>query len=350
VRFADRLLGCDRRDFTTQAISVNFGAVIRAANARVRAKRHRFKLPGRTAMANTDDKLWFQFTGLVVFLFVFPVSGSAGQRCLSPAELSVPRSVWLTAEEIGAQSRLCELLTLRKARAISTALPANSLLIEAVALKVVRASLAIDYTIARINDEIAELNDINFVITSNRDKQLSLLNLGNLVLGTGVGAVGSSLAVPKNTAQAGNIVAAISGGVAVGLSVAGSELEEGGKAAVLAGTPTMLAQVLGRQPPADSTYPKPVWKFLNTPTAETPHGRSWREALIEHWKQTGRLSSLNGYKAALLTAGGAQDARLALDDIKDRVAMLSDVRAKVDLFKEDLIELVDYLSELTDTD
>jgi hypothetical protein len=288
--------------------------------------------------------LWLLYAALQILA---GTTGSSFAACLDVLGSGLPADFSNTVREIGAEKQLCRLV--RTIKASSHDAGQEALALQSLNLKVLKAVMDIDYTIARIDNEIAQLQEVSFILASNRDSQLALVNLGNLALGTGTGAVGSSLAVPHSTAQTGNIIAAIAGTVATGLSIAAGRLEKGNKAP-LGSTPAMLAQILGRQPDAGSKYPESVWLFLNTPTAETPNGQTWRQALISQWKSVGRLAAVSGYKAALLTANGSSNVRLGLDEIADRTAMLYDVRAKVALFKEDLIELIQYLVELAQSD
>ncbi len=290
--------------------------------------------------------LWLLYATLQI---LSGTTGTSFAACADNLGWGLPGDIIITARQIGAEKQLCRLVKMIKAGSISRDAGQEALALQSLNLKVIKAILDIDYTIARIDNEITRLDEMSFIIAAERDRNLNLVNLGTLTLATGTGAVGSSLRVPQSTREAGNLIGAIAGAAAAGLSIAVQQLREGDKAP-LGSTPAMLTEILGRQPDAASKYPDSVWRFLNTPAEQTLGGLTWRQALITRWRNVGRLYALTEYKAALLTANGADNVRLGLNEIRDRVAMLSAVRATVALFKEHLVGLTDYLVELSQND
>lgn len=92
-------------------------------------------------------------------------------------------------------------------------------------------------------------------------------------------------------------------------------------------------------------YPPFVLEYLQSvPQGEDP-GRGTRlEQLRKDWEDAGRLPLSNSAqrrrKIEALVSSGEPNLRVSIDDLTDRLAMLSDVRSRVSLIKRDLASLV----------
>jgi hypothetical protein len=258
--------------------------------------------------------------------------------CLSVANGAV--SIEETTAIIGAHQVFCQLIAAKR----SPSSPESTLkmvsLRQIVSLRVITASLELNYTIGLITNEIEELKDAQTEIAGRRDRSLALMNLSNILVGTGVGAVGQGLAISGGTAEAGNIVAASAGAVATGLSLASREVKESA-AGPPEQSPAMLAQVLGYTPNERSTYPRSVWLLLSIdePGSQPPVSR--RIALLHEWSRLGWMKPED--REALITVGPT-NIQLTIDEIKQRISMLADVRSEIAQFNLGLAQLTTYIA------
>ena len=108
----------------------------------------------------------------------------------------------------------------------------------------------------------------------------------------------------------------------------------------------MLAQVLDRPALATSTYAGVVWKYLNTAPPGSA-GVTPRQQLLRDWSRNKLLGKGNkGRDEATIDsltsthAGATTHARLTIDEIKDRISMLTDTAAHISLFKKGLRDLM----------
>lgn len=271
-------------------------------------------------------------------------SSASSAACPSLADARIPMGIRATAREIGAERTLRELVCAAGAGAAPASMVTALSLRQIVSLRIVAASLDVNYTVGRIDDEIDRLDDAEEAIATRRDRRSSLMNLANIVVGTGVGAVGSGLAIKSGTAQTGNIVAAAAGVFATGLSVAAREVKAQASGEIGL-TPAMLAEIIGRTPNTVSKYPRSVWAFLNTNGPQNRPYVTWRSDLIQGWERLGWLRPSSGENIETLTTVGLQNLRLSGGAIERRAAMLADVRAKVSLFNSRLRDITDYIAE-----
>lgn len=82
---------------------------------------------------------------------------------------------------------------------------------EEISERVLRASLEIDRVFAEIDDEIARIRETRDILQARVDRQTRLANGAGIITGTGIGLVGSALALKDSTARAGSWVAVGSG-------------------------------------------------------------------------------------------------------------------------------------------
>lgn len=209
---------------------------------------------------------------------------------------------------------------------------------------VVATALDVESVNARIDYETARLQEVQGYLSAKRDRRLNLLSVGNIVIGTGVGAVGSGLQLITSAQHAGNIVSTSAGVGGTFLSFLGLRQPKGIMRAP-GYTPAMLAKVLGKNPPAESDYPEVVWKYLATPDPQLPRGESGVEHLKFEWTSFGHLKEKPSAKEIdALTSTGKGGAPLSIDAIGDRTAMLADLRAHVSAMQVDLAELMRWVA------
>lgn len=138
-------------------------------------------------------------------VFVLALTSTLGAQTINIA----PPRVLRTAEMIGVRSQVEELAQLR-----ATPKP-NEIrelqLVQRLQGGVIASALDEGSVNARIDYETARLQEVQTYLSARRDRRVNLLNLGNLMIGSGVGAVGSGLQLISSAQHAGNIVSTSAG-------------------------------------------------------------------------------------------------------------------------------------------
>ncbi len=262
---------------------------------------------------------------------------------------------------------------------------------------VTTAALQVDGFIAEIDSETGHIRAKRDELTDRRDAAVKWSTLGAAV-GTGGGAVGSSLALASKTATAGNWVGATFGGVGAFFSFLGffqqtgvgpkgcfpdlredtkkkeakrqcpklatssdkSKLEQQAESNTCSPpqnslcsadnpgpgcSPRMLYALLFPECSANakadfhSGYDKTIERYLDQPRASGTR----RKDLVATW---GKQEELRESKQ--LFTGNADPRKLSIDDLDERTNKLADLRWQVSLMKRDLSRLTeDLASELS---
>jgi hypothetical protein len=278
--------------------------------------------------------------GLIVLISALMSTLSA--QTTGPSE-NLPPRVLRTAELIGVRSQVEELVQLRSApkrdeiREVQLAQRLQGV--------VIASALDVESVNARIDYETAHLQEVQAYLSAHRDRRVDLLNLGNLFIGGGVGAVGSGLQLFSSAEHAANVVSTSAGFGGTLLSVVGLKQQKG-QLRSPGYTPAMLAKLLGSSPPDSSDYPQEVWVYLTTPDPTLPHGSTGQEHLLSEWTRFGHLKEkLDPKTMAALTTTGKDGAKLSIEMIGERTAMLADVRAHVSTMLVDLAELMMFVAQ-----
>ena len=275
-------------------------------------------------------------------LIVFALALTSALNAQTGSSDNIAPRILRTAELIGVRSQLEELVHLR-------ATPGQNEIRELKLVQhlqgvVIGCALDVDSVNARIEYETAHLQEVQAYLSTRRDRRVNLLNLGNLVIGGGVGAVGSGLQLISSAEHAGNVVSTSAGFGGTILSVIGLQQQKG-QLRSPEYTPAMLAKLLGRSPRDSSDYPPEVWLYLTTPDPALPDRRTGQEHLISEWTRFGHLKKKPDPKAiAALTTTGKDGTKLSVEMIGDRTAMLADVRAHVSTMLVDLAELMTFVA------
>lgn len=209
--------------------------------------------------------------------------------------------------------------------------------------KVVAASLQVDATIAQIDNEIAQSNEVHGYLSDKRDKTVNRANLLSVLAGGTLGATSAGLQLPSGENKASSIVGIAAGVVSSSLAISGIRAQKGATR-LFDFNSNMLAELFGRPALEDSRYDPIVWSFLNDVAPTDQEGFTRKERLIETWitlKRTDPPSTAAGKsKIDRLTSQPSDRLFLTIDDLEDRSAMLEDVRAKVSFLKRDLAALL----------
>lgn len=279
--------------------------------------------------------------GTRLIVLALALTSVLGAQTRSSANVA-PR-ILRTAELIGVRSQLEEFVHLRITPEQNGVRELQ--LVQRLQGVVVASALDVEGVNARIDYETAHLQELQAYLSARRDRRVDLLNLGNLVIGGGVGAVGSGLQLISSAAHAGNVVSTSAGLGGTILSVIGLKQQKG-QLRSPEYTPAMLAKLLGGSPRDSSDYPPEVWVYLTTPDPALPDHRTGQEHLLSEWTRFGHLRERPDSKTiAELTTTGTDGTKLSVEMIGRRTAMLADVRAHVSTMLVDLAELMTFVAQ-----
>jgi hypothetical protein len=204
------------------------------------------------------------------------------------------------------------------------------------------ASLDVDSVVAEIDNESAQMSELRAGLQSKRDRALNITTIGNIIAGAGGSVIGTAMQLNDNTAILGDKIGVASGAASTALQIYSLHQQQGGVVAV-GRVPNMLARFFDRQPALQSTYPEDVWQYLSASPTTNPQ-QTRLQALMTEWIQAGRIgpprSPGSQDKINQLTSSMGNRAKLSIDVLTDRSAMLADVRGRVLLMKRDLADLL----------
>jgi len=254
---------------------------------------------------------------------------------LSPAALQAARI-------IGVEPLLARLSSVNAAREPGAAgisleeLSLHQQITEAVMI----ASLDVDSVVDQIDNERAQIVELQSILLARRQRAIGTTNFATLALSTGLGAVSGVLQFSDTTKGAGNIIGFAAGGLSTLLSFRSlrQQHSEGRPEWVL---PNMLAPFF--EPQEHSLYPADTWTYLNSAPTVGSSQATRREQLLAQWRRAGRFrldSSQSNSKLALLTGTDATDKKLNMDLLSERAAMLADIRNEVSALKQVLAEIL----------
>jgi hypothetical protein len=177
----------------------------------------------------------------------------------------------------------------RNQSAPSKITPLRQIIIE----RVLAASFEVDATIAQIDNEIAQSNEVRGCLSDKRDRAVNRANLLRIVSGGSLGATSAGLQLPSGENKASSIVGIAAGVLSSTLAISGIRAQKGGTR-LFEFNSNMLAEMFDRPTLGDSRYDQIVGSFLNevAPTDEeglTP-GRS---ALFRHGSLETNRPALN---------------------------------------------------------
>jgi hypothetical protein len=208
---------------------------------------------------------------------------------------------------------------------------------------VMSSSLEVDATIAQIDNEIAQANELHGYLSDRRDRTVNLLNLASIGTGGVLGIVGSALQLSPGSARAGNATGIVSGAVTSTLSTFGLRAQKGENRR-LAFPSNMLAELFNRPVEPTSSYPTAVWDFMTSVAPSDQDRITRQQRLIRTWIEVKRIDPPDTQKGKTkiehVTSRPSDGYKLTIDDLEDRVAMLQDLRAKLSFMKRDLAVLL----------
>ena len=206
------------------------------------------------------------------------------------------------------------------------------------------ASFQVDGVLAEISNEHAHLFELSALLQARRDHAVNLANVANLITGTGLGIAVNALQFSNSTANIGNGIGVASGAASTVLSIAGLRLQRGPQSSV-GRMPNMLAPLFARPAVLNADYPPAVIAYLHSvPPGENNNSGTRLDQLMAEWRRAGRLGAPGSVNTeqqiTRLTSGLGDNTKLSIDDLSNRMAMLSDVAGQVALMKRDLADLL----------
>jgi hypothetical protein len=217
--------------------------------------------------------------------------------------------------------------------------PLRQIIIE----RVLAASLEVDATIAQIDNEIAQSNEVRGYLSDKRDRAVNRANLLSIVSGGTLGATSAGLQLPSGENKASSIVGIAAGVLSPTLAISGIRAQKGGTR-LFEFNSNILAEMFDRPTLGDSRYDQIVGSFLNEVAPTDEEGLTRKERLIQTWitlKRTDPPSTSAGKnKIDRVTSQPSDKLALTIDDSEDRSAMLEDLRAKISFLKRDLAALL----------
>ncbi len=211
------------------------------------------------------------------------------------------------------------------------------------------AALEVDSVLAELTNERGQLADLRSSLQSRRDRTVNRLNAAALMTGSGLGAAVSSTQFTTLSSRTQNV----GDGLGIGSGIASTIFallavrKQAGPSGTVGETPNMLAPLLGSEvePVLSSYYPDSVMQYLRSiPATGDPKRGTRLEQLTEQWTNAGRLDSMDSVKRqqkiAVLSTSMNSKVKISIDDLTDRMAMLTDVSGRVSLMKRDLAVLL----------
>jgi hypothetical protein len=267
-----------------------------------------------------------------------PVNGADGQS-------SAIASAQQTAQLLELDSTIQKLRELQAQRGANTDLTEEERSLRLHLLESVQiAILEIDGVLGEISNERNELSDIRASLQSRRDKSVGRFTTAALITGSGVGIAISATQYSSfgaRTNDAGNTLGIVSGAASTIFSIIAARRQRGPDGSV-GDVPNMLAPLLGGAPVLHTYYPPAVLQYLQS--APPGEEMSRLEQLKQTWIGSGRIDSSGGRKQQETTAAATSsqnpDVKVSIDDLTNRIAMLSDVAGHVSLMKRDLSVLM----------
>jgi hypothetical protein len=290
-----------------------------------------------------------RFLLFCVLAVVVAPSGALAQGSAAPQQPATDPYANGNAAQVASILRMSDLLnklrTIRAQTACGSPKSVEELAIRQDILEAVESSsLDVDSVLAELENERAHLFELRAALASRRDRSLGLLNVANIITGTGLGIATNALQFSNSTAKIGDNIGVVSGVGSTVLSVLAIRRQRGPQDSV-GRVPNMLAPLFGRQAELNSYYPPAVLAYLNsTPAGERAENGTRLDQLRTEWGQGGRIGPTGSPKTdqhiARLTSSLGTKTKLSIDDISDRIAMLADVTGRVGLMKRDVAELM----------
>lgn len=216
------------------------------------------------------------------------------------------------------------------------------------------AAFELRTVVARINENIANANEIYAHLAERRDRAVRLNTYADFISGGITGIIGSALDLGKINPIPGDVIDGVEGAVQTGLASWAFKQQQGEKR-LQQGVPNMLTNLLNHNKEAENDYPPSVWAFLNLPV---DGGRSTvLNRVVDRWVKLDLCLKHSGHKEdsssrlKRIASTSPREERLSIDILEDRIAMLTDLHSSLQHMDFCLLELFQFLhgsKEITD--
>ncbi len=286
----------------------------------------------------------FRSSLLTSLLLLLPLASALSAQTTDASQSVSPRPDPI-ASILDLDTTLAQLRAAQSQRACSAPpslaeLVARQQLVESI----LAGSLDLDGALAEIANERAGLAELRSRLEARRDRAVGLLNIANLITGTGVGIAVNAMQFRASTANLGDAIGVGSGIASTVLSVLGIRRQNGPQHGI-GEVPNMLAPLFDRPAVLNTYYPPEVLLYLSASPSLRPAGSPTRlDLLNREWERVGRLPApgtpARAAKLNSLTASMTSTVRVSISDLQDRSAMLGDVSGRLSLMKRDMAVLM----------
>ena len=203
--------------------------------------------------------------------------------------------------------------------------------------RVLLALIAVSSTTAHVSCEIERTYEVADRLKNSESARVKQQTLWAVILGAGAAIASGGFSIAATPSAAEGIASIIGGTIAgtLGISALYQESEQH-----FEHHDNILREVW-EKPAQPSYFPPSVWEFLNRPMKQDTGSRTFREELIDGWRQEGRLGAAGSdeerLRIALLFADGGL---YRSSDLVVRGQMLDMLRATVGLMNQDLELLI----------
>ncbi len=195
---------------------------------------------------------------------------------------------------------------------------------QAVTDRVLLALLDVQATLALLDCEGERADQLRGQLQRNEARRARNLGLAGILIGASTAALTGGLSLAGSTA-AGDTVGIIGGSAEAAVA---STLLFGSTSGVLRTRSNLLAEI-HRQPAESNLFPATVWRYLTR--RDAPDSPNIAEEIVAEWRAAGLLEV-----AAEDDPLFRGEARLGIDDLERRDAMLDLTEARIALMSRDL--------------
>ena len=203
--------------------------------------------------------------------------------------------------------------------------------------RILLAIIAVSSTTAHVSCEIERTYEVADRLKNAETARVKQQTLWAVIIGAGAAVASGGFSIAATPSAAEGIASIIGGTIAgtLGISALYQESKQD-----FEHHDNILREVW-EKPDQPDYFPPSVWEFLNRPMKQDAGSRTFREELIDGWRQEGRLGAVGSdeerLRIALLFADGGV---YRSSDLVVRGQMLDMLRATVALMNQDLELLI----------
>jgi hypothetical protein len=203
--------------------------------------------------------------------------------------------------------------------------------------RILLALIAVSSTTAHVSCEIERTYEVADRMKNAENARVKQQTLWAVILGAGAAVASGGFSIAATSTAAEGIASIVGGTIAgsLGISALYQESEQHFEHR------DNILREAWEKPPKPEYFPPSIWEFLNRPMKADPESRSFREELVDGWRQEGRLGAVGSdeerRRIELLFADGGI---YRSSDLVVRGQMLDMLRATVALMNQDLELLI----------